>query len=109
MNREEAMICIRLSCLLPELLKRKLVTECEVSQLFDGVKTPEEKNRHLMCIIETKGVKGFDLFIQALEAEKQHVKHNHLAKVLREEAILTGQLTTPPKLPPKVCKVLVLV
>ena len=53
MNREETVTCIRLSCLLPELLQRKLVTEFEVSQLFDGVKTPEEKNRHLMRTVET--------------------------------------------------------
>ena len=110
MNREEAVMCIQLGCLLPELRKRKLVTEFEVHQLSDKIKAPKEKNRHLMSIIESKGEKGFDLFIQALEAEKQHVNHSHLAKMLREaQAALTGQLITPPRLPPKVFKVTILV
>ena len=108
MSQEEAVICIQLEYLLPELQKRKLVTDIEFHQLSDEWKLPDEKNRVLMHIIETKGgEKSFDLFVQALEAEQQHAKHNHLAKVLREaKAVLISQLITPPKLPPKPRKVL---
>ena len=108
MNQGEAVTCIELDYLLPELQKRKLVSELEFQQLSDKSSMPEEKNRFLMHIIETKGgEKSFDLFIQALEAEQQHIKHKHLAKVLRDaKAVLISQLIAPPKLPPKPQKVL---
>ena len=107
MNQEEAVICIQLDYLLPELQKRKLVTDFEFQQLSDKSSMPDEKNRSLMHIIETKGgEKSFDLFIEALEAEQQHTNHKHLAEVLRDaKAVLISQLITPPKLPPKSQKV----
>ena len=108
MNQEEAVMCIQLDYLLPELQKRKLVTDFEFQQLSDESSTSEEKNRFLMNIIESKGgEKSFNLFIQALEAEQWHTKHKYLAKVLRDaKAVLISQLIDPPKLPPKPQKVL---
>lgn len=84
-NQEEVMICVQVYYLLPELRKRKLITDLEFRQLSDDKKTTEEKNKALLRAIETKGgEKSFDLFLQALEAEKQHMGHEHLAKVLRD-------------------------
>ena len=106
-NQEEATICIDLYYLLPELRKRKLVTDLEFRQFSDERKTPEDKNKALLRAIETKGgEKSFDLFVQALEAEKQHTGHEHLAKVLRDaKAALKSRLIVPPKPPPKTKKV----
>lgn len=102
-NQEEAGICIQLYYLLPELRKRNLVTDMEFRQFYDDKKTSEEKNKTLLRLIETKGgEKSFDLFVQALEAEKQHSGHEHLAKVLRDaKATLKSRLIVPPKPPPK--------
>ena len=106
-NQDEAAICIQLYYLLPELRKRKLVTDLEFRQFSDERKTAEEKNKTLLRVIETKGgEKSFDLFVQALEAEKQHTGHEHLAKVLRDaKAALKNRLIVPPKPPPKPKKV----
>ena len=106
-NQEEAMVCIHPYYLLPELRKQKLVTDLEFCQLSDADKTLEEKNKALLRAIEMKGgEKSFDLFVQALEAEKQHMGHEHLAKVLRDaKAALKSQLIVlPPKLPSKPIK-----
>lgn len=102
-NQEEAAICIQLDYLLPELRRRKLVTDLEFRQLSDDKRMSDDKNKALLRLIETKGgEKSFDLFVQALEAERQHTGHEHLAKVLREaKAALKSRVITPPKPPPK--------
>ena len=105
-SQEEAVICIQLGCLLPELRKRKLVTDSEFRQYSDEKRTSDERNRALMRLIETKGgEKSFDLFVEALEAEKEHIGHEHLARVLRKaKAALKSRLVTPrtgPLPPPK--------
>ena len=100
-NQEEAAIYIQLDYLLPELRKRKLVNDSELLLLSDERRMPDEKNRALLRLIETKGgEKTFNLFVQALEAEKKHIGHEHLAKELRKAAINSG-LITPPTPPPK--------
>ena len=106
-SQEEAVICIQLGYLLPELRKRKLVTDSEFRQYSDEQRTSNERNRALMRLIETKGgEKSFDLFVEALEAEKQHTGHEHLAKVLRMgKAALKSRViahsTKAPTPPPK--------
>ena len=114
-NLEEVAIYIKLDYLLPELRKRKLVTDLEFRQLCDeNWRTSDEKNRWLLRLIETKGgEKSFDLFVQALDAEKQHTGHDHIAKELRKAkahakaAALKGRPTAPPTPPPKPKKVLI--
>lgn len=87
-SQEEAATSIQLDYLLPELLKRKLVTESEYHQLSDDKRMLDEKNKTLLHLIETKGgEKSFNLFIQALEAEKQHIGHERLARVLKSRLI----------------------
>ena len=102
-NQEEAVTCIQLDYLLPELRKRKLVTDLEFRLLSDEKRMSDEKNRALLRLIETNGgEKSFDLFVQALEAEKQHTGHEHLAKELRKaKAAIKSGLITPPTPPPK--------
>ena len=106
-NQEEAAIYIQLDYLLPELRKRKLVTDLEFRQLSEEKRMSDEKNRALLRLIETKGgEKSFDLFIQALEAEKQHTGHEHLAKELRRaKAALKVRPVVPPTPAPKPKKV----
>ena len=109
-NLEEAAIYIKLEYLLPELRKRKLVTDLEFRQLSDEKRICDEKNRSLLRLIETKGgEKSFDQFVQALEAEKQHTGHEHLAKEFKKAkaAALKGRPTARPTPPPKPKKVLI--
>ena len=103
-TNQEAAIYIQLDYLLPELRKRKLVTDLEFRQLSDERRMPDERNKALLRLIETKGgEKSFDLFLQALEAEKQHTGHEHLAKELRKaKAALKIRPPTPPPKPKKV-------
>ena len=101
-SQEEAVICIQLGYLLPHLRSRKLVTDLEFRQYSDERRTSDERNRALMRLIETKGgEKSFDLFVEALEAEKQHIGHEHLAKMLRNgKASLKSRLIIPRTAPP---------
>jgi len=101
-SQEEAIMCIQLGYLLPELRKRKLVTDLEFRQFSDEKRMTDESNRALMRLIETKGgEKSFDLFVEALEAEKQHTGHEHLAKMLRiGKAALKSRLIIPRTAPP---------
>ena len=109
-SQEEAVICIQLSYLLPELRKRKLVTDLEFRQYSDEKRAADERNKALLRLIETKGgEKSFDLFVQALEAEKQHTGHEYLARKLREgKSALKSRLIIPsaraPIPPPKPAK-----
>lgn len=110
-NREEAGIYIQLDYLLPGLLTKKLVTESEFRKLSadDNKRTRDEKNKELLRLIETKGgEKSFDLFVQTLEAEKQHTGHEHLAGILKKaKANLKARLirqNEPPRPPPKPAK-----
>ena len=100
---QEEAICIQLDYLLPELRKRRLVTDSEYRKLSDDRRIPDEKNKLLLRLIETKGgERSFDVFVQALEAEKQHTGHEHLAKVLKEaKSALKRRVITPPTPPPK--------
>ena len=100
-NLEEAATCIQLDYLLPELRKRKLVNDLEFCFLSDERRMPDEKNRSLLRLIETKGEKSFDLFVQALEADKQRTGHEHLAKELRKAKAAKSGLITRPTPPPK--------
>jgi len=68
--------------LLPELLKRKILTDDEVHLLSNDRKNPDEKNKILIKIIQEKGEKNFDSFVKALQAEKQHSGHAYVAEQL---------------------------
>ena len=110
-SQEDAIKCIQLGYLLPELCKRKLLTDSELRQFSDEKRITDESNlesnRALMRLVEAKGgEKSFDLFVQALEAETQHPGHERLAKILRKEkAALKSRVIThsnkAPISPPK--------
>ena len=79
-------ITIQLTHLLPILSAKRLVTQSEFQELSnDGKETDLEKNRKLIRIIIGKGEKAFDLFIEALQEEREHLGHDSLAKKLMEK------------------------
>ena len=102
----EAAVYIELNYLLPELRKRNLVTEEEFLHLSDDRRNGSyERNKSLMSIIQSKGgEKSFDLFVNALQAEKKHTGHEHFAEeLIKAKATLKNQLIRPepPPRPPK--------
>ena len=80
-------LTIQLTYLLPFLRKRHLVTETEFQQLSSDGRESEsaEKNLKLIRIIIGKGEDAFDLFVEALQEEQEHLGHNSLAKRLLHE------------------------
>ena len=79
-------LTIQLKYLLHYLRLKRLVTEAESQQLSnDGKETEAEKNGKLIRIIMGKGEEAFDLFVEALQEETEHLGHNNLARKLQEE------------------------
>ena len=84
--QSEMDITIQLTHLLPILRTKRLVTLSEFQQLSsDGKESDLEKNIKLIRIIIGKGEKAFDLFIEALQEEGEHLGHDSLAKKLMDE------------------------
>jgi len=97
-------LTIQLKYLLHYLRLKRLVTEAESQQLSnDGKETEAEKNGKLIRIIMGKGEEAFDLFVEALQEETEHLGHNSLARKLQEEKKLqagrAGELKPRPPEP----------
>ena len=90
-------LTVQLSYLLPFLRQIRLVTESECQQLSsDGRESESEKNAKLIRIIIGKGENAFDLFVEALLEEQEHLGHNSLAKrLLHEQSRLKAAETKP--------------
>ena len=79
-------LTVQLAYLLPFLRQKRLVTETEFQQLSsDGRELESEKNGKLIRIIVGKGENAFDLFVEALQEEQEHLGHGSLAKKLLHE------------------------
>ena len=78
-------ITIQLDTLLPILCKKHLVTQTEHQRLSNDKDSDAEKNGKLVRIIQGKGENAFDLFIEALKEEKDHIGHGSLAQKLSRE------------------------
>ena len=84
--QSELALTIQLNALLPILRSKRLVTQSESQQLSsDGKESDLEKNRKLIRIIIGKGEKAYDLFVEALQEEQDHLGHESLAKKLIDE------------------------
>ena len=79
-------ITLQLHYLLPILRRKRLVTQSEFQQFSSDEKESDlKKNRKLIRIITGKGEDAFDLFIEALQEEEEHLGHGSLAKRLVNE------------------------
>ena len=92
-------LTIQLGYLLPILRKRRLVTEQEYQQLSNEKESDSEKNGKLVKIIIGKGESAFDLFIEALQEEQEHLGHSSLAKKLLDEKKRLKAQSKPEPLP----------
>ena len=79
-------ITIQLPYLLPILRRKRLVTQSEFQQFSSEEKESDlKKNGKLIGIITGKGEDAFDLFIESLQEEEEHLGHSSLAKRLVDE------------------------
>ena len=78
-------LTIQLDTLLPILCKKHLVTQAEHQRLSSDKDSGAEKNGKLVRIIQGKGENAFDLFVEALREEKEHLGHASLAQKLSQE------------------------
>ena len=90
-------LTIQLVYLLPFLRQKRLVTETECQQLSsEGRESESEKNGKLIRIIVGKGENAFDLFVEALQEEQEHLGHDSLAKkLLHEQSRLKAEQSKP--------------
>ena len=95
--KSDITLTVQLPYLLPFLRQKRLVTETEFQQLSsDGKESDSEKNGKLIRIVIGKGEEAFDLFIEALQEEKEHLGHNSLAKrLLHEQNRLKAEASKP--------------
>ena len=93
-------LTVQLSHLLPFLRQKRLVTDSECQQLSsDGRESESEKNAKLIRIIVGKGENAFDLFVEALQEEQEHLGHNSLAKKLLHEQSRLKSAESKPRPP----------
>lgn len=71
---------LNLSYLLPHLMKRKLLTASEEHRLKSEAKTDRDSNSQFIDYLKTKGSHAFDLFLEALKDETEHLGHVDLYK-----------------------------
>ena len=89
-----------LECLLPVLRTKWLLTENELRLLREMPQYEIHRTSKLVQILLTKGGRNaVDLFIEALQDEKEHIGHNELAKVLLQEVSIINR-PKPAKKPP---------
>ena len=73
------------------------MTEQEYQQLSNEKESDSEKNGKLVKIIIGKGESAFDLFIEALQEELEHLGHSSLArKLIDQKKRLKAQLKPEP-------------
>ena len=93
-------LTIQLTPLLPLLRRKHLVSQAEFQHFSSGDKESDmDKNAKLMRIIITKGEDAFDLFVEALQEEKEHLGHGSLAKRLLSEQRRLKASETKPRAP----------
>ena len=74
---------LNLNELLPHLVENGLVTQRESQEIDRDKGVPLTQNQHfLLYVLSQKGRDGFDIFIKCLKAEKEHLGHHDLVKIL---------------------------
>ena len=95
---------IDLGTLVPELNARRLLTSDEEYLLLNENTPPRKRITYLTHILRAKGCSTPELVLECLEAEKQHLGHAELSKILKrqlgEESGSHGRadVVTPPDL-----------
>ena len=89
---------LRLSYLLPHLMKRKLLTTSEECRLKNQTRTDHDNNCDFIDYLKTKGSCAFDLFLAALGDETEHLGHvdlyNKMSKRATESVVSMMSLET---------------
>ena len=89
---------VQLQHLLPILRDKGLVTDPEFESLLTTTaESSYEKNKKMVSIILQKGRKAFDLFVKALQNEKDHIGHKSLADTL----VAARKELPRPRIPPR--------
>ena len=81
---------LNLTCLLPHLMKRRLLTASEEQKLKNQVKTDHDINSEFLDCLKTKGSRAFALFLAALREEKEHLGHVDLCERMSRRAEHVG-------------------
>ena len=88
---------VQLQHLLPILRHKGLVTDPEFESLsMTTAESSYEKNKKMVSIILQKGKKAYDLFLKALQNEKDHIGHKSLA-----ETLVAARKELRPRVPPR--------
>ena len=99
---------LNVTCLLPNLKKKKLVTD-EEYQLLEHSNNRFDASSQFFVILKTKGRRAFSLFLDALSEDKNHPDHkdlwsklSRLEKQVRKETVPYSDttLTLSPRRPP---------
>lgn len=81
---------LNLTCLLPHLMKRKLLTTSEEQKLKSQTKTDHENNSEFLDYLKTKGSRAFVLFLASLRVETEHLGHVDLYDRMSQDAQHVG-------------------
>lgn len=74
---------LNLNELLPHLVENGLLTPRESQEIDRDKAVPLTQNQHfLLYVLPQKGRDAFDMFIKCLKAEKDHLGHQDLVKIL---------------------------
>ena len=76
---------INLSELIPYLNRQELLTSKENEVLLDSAVTDHDRLLKLLNIIENKGHRGYEKFLQALKEETSHMGHAEVISILEAE------------------------
>lgn len=74
---------VQLQHLLPILRNKDLVTDPEFESLSTSTESSYEKNRKMVTMVLQKGKNAFNLFVEALQCEEDHIGHKSLAEKLQ--------------------------
>ena len=77
---------LNMNALLPHLLKNDLLTIREYQEIDRDKDVPLRQNEYfLLTVLPGKGRNAFNMFVKCLKAEKRHLGHQDLIKILCNE------------------------
>ena len=88
---DEISACLRGPEILPHLIKHRVLTFPDGEFLLNDSVTKEEKAKRLLSLLDKKP-RGFCLFIQCLEDNREHLGHSYLAALLRESTFASDDV-----------------
>lgn len=74
---------LNMDTLVPHLLKNNLLTQGEYEEIDRDKETPRKQNQYfILKVLPRKGGNAFEKFLESLKAEKEHLGHQELVKLL---------------------------